>query len=157
MRRLRMRRSVCFKCFICSRRILQMICLDVAKVDLDVAYTCMLQEYVSSVFRCFIRMFASVSSGCCICLQWFSNVFHVFFASVSDAGFKCFICILLYVATIACGYFKNRSDVAYEIRVGNGRRREQRPGWSGTTTGALPHEPNALGARSLAMRAASGR
>jgi hypothetical protein len=34
-----------------------------------------LQTYVSSVFRCFICMFASVSSGCCICLQWFSNVF----------------------------------------------------------------------------------
>ena len=31
-----------------------------------------------SVFRCFIRMSASVSSGCCICLQWFSNVFQAF-------------------------------------------------------------------------------
>jgi hypothetical protein len=37
--------------------------LDVAKVDLDVVYTCMLQVYVSSVFRCFTRMFASVSSS----------------------------------------------------------------------------------------------
>jgi hypothetical protein len=54
---------------------LQMFCLDVAKVDLDVAYTYMLQAYVSSVFMCFIRMFASVSSECCIYLQWFSNVF----------------------------------------------------------------------------------
>ena len=30
-----------------------MFYLDVAKVDLDVAYTCMLQAYV---LRCFIRM-----------------------------------------------------------------------------------------------------
>jgi hypothetical protein len=28
---------VCFKCFICFRRMLQMFHLDVAKVDLDVA------------------------------------------------------------------------------------------------------------------------
>jgi hypothetical protein len=69
---------VCFKyskCFICSRRMLQVFYLDIAKVDLDVAYTCMLQAYVSSVFRCFIRMFASVSYGYYICLQWFSNHF----------------------------------------------------------------------------------
>ena len=46
---------VCSKCFICSRRMLQVFYLDVA-------YTCMLQAYVSSVFRCFIGMFASVSS-----------------------------------------------------------------------------------------------
>jgi hypothetical protein len=37
--------------------------LDVAKVDIDVAYTCILQVYVSSVFKCFTRMFASVSSS----------------------------------------------------------------------------------------------
>jgi hypothetical protein len=52
--------------------------LDVTKVDLDVVYTCKLQAYVSSVLRCFIHMFASVLSGCCICLQWFSNVFQAF-------------------------------------------------------------------------------
>jgi hypothetical protein len=57
---------------------LQVFYLDVAKVDLDVAYTCILQAYVSSVFRCFIRMFASVSSGCFICLQLFLNVFQAF-------------------------------------------------------------------------------
>jgi hypothetical protein len=45
--------------------------LNVAKVDQDVRYTCMLQAYVSSVFRCFIRVFASVLSRCYICLQWF--------------------------------------------------------------------------------------
>jgi hypothetical protein len=70
--------SVCSKCFICSKRMLQLFCLDVVKVDLDVAYTYMLQAYVLSVYRCFIHMFASVSSGWCICLQWFSNVFRHF-------------------------------------------------------------------------------
>jgi hypothetical protein len=64
---------------------LQVFYLDVAKVDLDVAYAYMLQTYVSSVFRCFIRMFASVLSGCCICVQWFSNFFRCFR--------KCFRCL----------------------------------------------------------------
>ena len=57
---------------------LQVFYLDVAKVDLDVAYICMLQAYVSSGPGVFIRMFASVSSGCCICLQWFLSVFRHF-------------------------------------------------------------------------------
>jgi hypothetical protein len=60
--------SVNPKCFICFKRMLQAIYLDVEKVDLNVVYTCMLQVYVLSVFRYFIRMFASVLSGCCICL-----------------------------------------------------------------------------------------
>jgi hypothetical protein len=72
---------------------LQVFCLVVAKIDLDVAYACMLQVYVSSVLRCFVHIFASVSFGCCIYLQLFSNVFQAFFASVSDACFTCFICL----------------------------------------------------------------
>ena len=133
----------CCKCFIW-------------KVDLDVPYTCMFQAYISSVFRCFIRRFASVSSGCCICLQWFSNVFSGIFVSVSHVCYKCFICLLLYVATVASGCFKSRSDIAHGMRVGSGRRRGRRPRRHGrrarrrgTTTGALPREPDALGARSL--------
>ena len=38
--------NICFECF---RRMFQVFHLNVAKVDLDVAYTCMLQAYVSSV------------------------------------------------------------------------------------------------------------
>jgi hypothetical protein len=53
------------------------------KSDLDVAYTCMLQAYVSSVFGCLVRMFVSVLSGCYICLQCFFRCFR-----------KCFICLL---------------------------------------------------------------
>jgi hypothetical protein len=87
--------SVCHKCFIYSRGLLQVFYLDVTKVDLDVAYTCMLQAYVSNVFRCFVCMFASVSSECCICnvFQVFSQVFQTLASSVSS--------VLLYVATVA--------------------------------------------------------
>jgi hypothetical protein len=69
---------VCLKCmfqiFICSKRMLQLFYLVVAKVDLDVAYTCMLQAYVSSVFRCFIRMFA-----CVLMLHMFAMLLKMFF------------------------------------------------------------------------------
>jgi hypothetical protein len=77
---------------------LQVFYLDIAKVDLDVAYTCMLQAYVSSVFRCFVRMFASVSSDFIRMLHMFAMVFKCIlgvFVSVSDACFKCFICLFL--------------------------------------------------------------
>ena len=65
--------NVCFKCisqmfYLFPDECCKRFYLDVGKVDLDVAYTCMLQTYVSSVIRCFIHIFASVSSGCCICL-----------------------------------------------------------------------------------------
>jgi hypothetical protein len=41
--------SVCPQYFIYFRRMLQVFYLDVAKVELHVAYTCMLQVYISSV------------------------------------------------------------------------------------------------------------
>jgi hypothetical protein len=47
--------SVCSKCFICFKCMLQVFHLDVAKVD--VAYTCILQAYVSSI--------SVVSYECC--------------------------------------------------------------------------------------------
>jgi hypothetical protein len=94
--------SVCSKCFICSKCTLQAFYLDVAKVDLDVAYTCMLQAYV--------KCFSDVSYVCYKYFIWmlhmFCNSFHLFlsvFASVSDACFKGFICLLLYVALLHQG------------------------------------------------------
>jgi hypothetical protein len=132
---------------------LQVFYRDVAKVDLDVAYACMLQTYVSSVFRCFIRMFvfyldvAYVYNG----FQIFSGVF----TNVSDVYFKCFICLLLYVA-FEC--FKSRG-VAHGMWVGSCRWHEQRPERCGRrqcgrrpkqcrpTASALIHEPDALDAR----------
>ena len=79
---------------------LQVFHLDTAKVDLDVAYTCMLQAYVSSV-----------SYVCCKCLIWmlhtsamafkcFSGVLQVFqkyvasVSTVSDVYCKCSIWML---------------------------------------------------------------
>ena len=47
---------------------LQVFCLDVAKVDLDVAYTCMLQAYISSVFQLF-------HTYVCKCFIWMLHMF----------------------------------------------------------------------------------
>jgi hypothetical protein len=43
--------SVCFKCFTCFRLMLQVFHLDVAKVDLDVAYVAM------TIHACFKHIF----------------------------------------------------------------------------------------------------
>ena len=82
---------------------LQVFYLNVAKVDLDVAYTCMLQAYVSSVsyvcckcliwmlhtfamaFKCFFRCFASVSEVCCKCFNCFGRMLQVFNLNVAKA------------------------------------------------------------------------
>jgi hypothetical protein len=53
--------SICFKCFI---RMLQVFHLDVAKVDLDVAYVL---QWLHARFK-FFRYFAGVSD---VCLQMF--------------------------------------------------------------------------------------
>jgi hypothetical protein len=54
--------SVGSKCFICFRRMLQVFHLDVAKVDLDVAYICKcfkcFHTYVASVFIWMFAIFA---------------------------------------------------------------------------------------------------
>ena len=67
---------VCFKCmfqiFHLFQTMLQVFCLDVAKVDLDVACICMLQAYVLSVSY--------------VCLQVFIWMFHMF-----TMIFKCFL------------------------------------------------------------------
>jgi hypothetical protein len=76
--------------------------VDVAKIDLDVAYACMLQ---SVCFRCFHKDVASVSSrcctsrfGCCIYLKWlhkcfkslrFLQAFQLFRTYVASVSFKC--------------------------------------------------------------------
>jgi hypothetical protein len=56
---------------------LQVFLLYVAKVDLKVTYTCMLQVYVQ-VFRVFHTYVISVLSRCYICLQWLHTCFQVF-------------------------------------------------------------------------------
>jgi hypothetical protein len=66
--------NICFECFRCSKLMLQMFHLNVAKVDLNVAcyydYTRMFQAYGSSVsyvsdvcYKYFICMFKKRSQG----------------------------------------------------------------------------------------------
>jgi len=57
-------------CFTCM---FQVFHLDVAKVDLDVAYTCMLQEYVSRVSGVFIHMLQVFHLDVAYVLQWLSR------------------------------------------------------------------------------------
>jgi hypothetical protein len=107
----------CCKCFY----------LDVAKVDLDVAYTCMLQAYVSRVSYVCLRVFYPDVAYVCNGFQMFSGVSQVF----SDAYFKCFICLLLCVAIFVSECFKNRSGVANGMCMRSGRRRGRRSGRRG--------------------------
>jgi hypothetical protein len=81
--------DVCCKCFH----------LNVAKLDLDVAYTYILQAYVLSV----LYSIASVSFGCYICLQWISSVFQVLILNVYC---KCFSCFWTYVASVSLRCYK---------------------------------------------------
>jgi hypothetical protein len=79
----------------------QVFHLDVAKVDLDVAYTCILQAYVferfsvaSNVcFMCFVWMlhifcngytcFFGVSDICCKCFSYFGHILQVFYLNIT--------------------------------------------------------------------------
>jgi hypothetical protein len=107
-------------------------CKNMFQVFLGVSYVCLQGFHLDVAYVCNdFQMFFTC----------FSQVFQMLVLSVSFVFF-------LYVATIVCGCFKSRSSIAYEIRVGSGWRREQRLGWSGTTAGALPYEPDALDARS---------
>ena len=56
--------SVCFKCFMCFIRMLQVFHLDVAEVDLDVAYVAM------AIHACFKNIFLMFSNLCCKCFIW---------------------------------------------------------------------------------------
>jgi hypothetical protein len=89
-------------------------------------------------------MFASVSSVCCICLQWFSNVFQTFSQVFHTFVLKCFIYLRLYVATVASRCFKSRTGVTHGMHAGSSQRRRRCSGRRGTIAGALPREPDVL-------------
>jgi hypothetical protein len=116
----------CCKCF----------CLNDAKVDLHVPYTCLLQAYVSSVFRCFIHMLASVLSGCCIYLHWFLNVFQAF-SQVFQTFVSSVSSIFFYMLQLVSECFKSRLDVAHRMRMGNGRRHRRRRCGMGDVRGGV--------------------
>jgi hypothetical protein len=71
--------DVCCKCFY----------LDVAKVDLDVAYTCMFSVYLFSVI--------GVSYVCCKCFIWMLHMFAM--------AFKCFLGVLQMFSDVYCKCF----------------------------------------------------
>jgi hypothetical protein len=112
-------RSGCCICCNSCTRMLQTLFPNVSYV---------FRTYVASVFIWILHIFhiyvASVLSRCCVCLQWFSSVsgvFQVFQTHISSVSFVSF----LYVASVASRYFKSRSDVAHEMRVGSRRGRER--------------------------------
>ena len=92
--------TICHKCFICFRHILQMFYLDVAKVDLVLHMLQQLQTYVASVcFKCFS------------CFRHMLQVFYLNIAYVAVAIHICcnrmfqmfFICFQMYVvASVSC-------------------------------------------------------
>ena len=92
---------------------LQVFYLDVAKVDLYVAYTCMLQVYVSSV--------SGVSYVCCKCFIWilhmFCNGYHAIhvFSWCFRRILQVFQLFWTYVASISSRCCKNRYDVAHVV------------------------------------------
>jgi hypothetical protein len=107
---------------------------NVAKVDHDVAYVaiivhvcCNLQvsiPNVSSVFSdvcCKCVYFASVLSGCCICLQLFViKCFSYVFICVSDTYFKYFSCVSYVCYNCFVWMFCFKAEV---LRQGAGVRR----------------------------------
>ena len=123
---------------------------------------CCIYMHVASIcFKCFIRMFASVSSGCCICLQWFSNVFQVFsqvfqtFVSSVSSMFFCTLQLLhLEVSKVDRVLYMGSAWEA-DGSADDVRAAWQRSGRRGPTVGALAREHDTLAVRLLPVRAAS--
>jgi hypothetical protein len=86
--------SVCFKCFRCVIRMLQVFHLDVTKVDRDVTYVASISEVCCKYLFPMFHDVTHVSHVCCECviymLRMFCNGFQVLsavFASVSYVFF----------------------------------------------------------------------
>jgi hypothetical protein len=71
--------NVCSNCFIYFRHVLSVFHLDITKVDLNVAYTCMLQAYVSNVcFKGFIWMLHIFCNGYTYFFRCFRRMLQMF-------------------------------------------------------------------------------
>jgi hypothetical protein len=76
--------SVCFKCFRCSRGMLQVFKINIVKVDRDVVYVAMdngcirmMQRSVPNVSSVFSDVLLQVClSRCCICFMHMLQVFY---------------------------------------------------------------------------------
>jgi hypothetical protein len=113
--------------------------LDIAKVDLDIAYTCTLQAYVFECFHVFLTYV-------CRCFIWMLYMFTMVFKCF-QTFLQVFYLSFLYVTTVTSESFKNKLDITHRMRVGNGWRRGRRTRWHRPT--ALACEPNALAAHDL--------
>jgi hypothetical protein len=71
--------SVYFKCFRCFKDMLQVFCMDVAKVDRDVAYVAMV---VHVCCKRLFPMFYLFIDVCCKCVYLMLHMFHTYVASV---------------------------------------------------------------------------
>jgi hypothetical protein len=87
--------SVYSKCFICFRRMLQVFHLNIAKVDMAVAYI--------SVSGVFIGMLQVFHLDVCICLQWLHMCFQV--SSGVLQVFRIYVASVLAVSDVCCKYF----------------------------------------------------
>jgi hypothetical protein len=91
--------SVCFKCFRCSRGILQLFHMNDAKIDWDVAYVAKCSRGMLQVFQ---RHVASICSICFICFHtyvasvfmWMLHMFRTYAVRVCLKCFSCFNLIL---------------------------------------------------------------
>jgi hypothetical protein len=96
--------SVCFKCFRCSRGMLQLFHMNVANIHRDVAFVAKCSRGMLQVFQ---RHVATVCSKCFICFRrtlqvffmWMLHMFHTYVLRVClkcfhVASCKCFIWIL---------------------------------------------------------------
>jgi hypothetical protein len=63
---------ICFKCFRCFIRMLQVFHLDVAKIDLDVCVYNGFQVFsgVLLVFPTYVASVSAISGVCCKCFIW---------------------------------------------------------------------------------------
>ena len=108
--------------------------MDVVKVDQDIAYVGMVVHVCCKLlfpmfYLFFRRMLQVCLSVCCICFTQMLQVFYLdvayvcnglqvfscVFAIVLDSCFKCFIDLQTYIASVASGYFKSKSCIAYVI------------------------------------------
>ena len=85
-------------------------------VDRDVEYVVMVVHICCKLlFPMFHLFFRRMLQVFYLDVAYVCNGFKCFsciFASVSYACFKCFICLQIYIASVASGCFKSRSDVA---------------------------------------------
>jgi hypothetical protein len=83
-------KGVCFKCFSCLKRILQVFYMDVVYVAQAIHVCC---KCIFQMFQLFRMYVASVLSGCCICCTGYTRMLQVYVLNVSA------------ISNVCCKYF----------------------------------------------------